>query len=603
MGQYAANTSIAGRGKTEFGSGGSKAAGRPTVPQESRKSTTVLLLCLLAAFFLRVYGVRFGLPYEYYWDEPTIVNRAVRFGSGDLNPHFFYYPAFYMYVLFVASGLTFVFGRLTGHYHNVQDFAAEYFLDPSRVYMTARFTTACIGTLAVLLTYLVGTKFFNRRVGLIGALFLAVSVQSASYSHIAITDIPHAFFIIAACIPLYDVYRTGSPRSYLATGLLIGLGMATKYLAVLLAPSLVLASWLHMRDAVQNERVPGSESDRAPRTVYLNTVISLVLGLAAVVAGFFIGSPYNLLNFPAFIKDFQTQQIMSQSGSGNSFGLYLTQVLPSDFGIVICLACVLGLALVVWQRKAVGYLFLLFPCLYFMFIARYPSGFPRYIIPLDPFVALLAAFAFSQSYDWVRSRLPDPALHRRALAFGSALILLLAVYPSFWAMLKWDHLMADMVDPRTQAVAWVETNIPSDRVVCLESLFQRTFGNPSILTDRALEKISEEIPARGKLALVRDRVLAEMRKHPVYQEVLWDKITENKSDMYGALQASGVDCLIVSSQLPPLDPALLARLNQESLQIQRFSNPAVDTMKLPSGMPVLPPTITIFLLKHTPGRL
>ena len=75
-----------------------------------------LIGILLLAFFVRVWGNKFGLPQLYYWDEPTVVNRAIRFGSGDLNPHFFYYPALYMYVLFIVSGGYFVFGKLTGRF-------------------------------------------------------------------------------------------------------------------------------------------------------------------------------------------------------------------------------------------------------------------------------------------------------------------------------------------------------------------------------------------------------------------------------------------------------------------------------------------------------
>jgi hypothetical protein len=101
-----------------------------------------LLGCLVLGFALRVWGVRFGLPQLYYWDEPTVVNRAMRFGTGDLNPHYFYYPALYMYVLFAATGVFFVAGRATGAFGSATDFAKTYFVEPTGVYMAARVTTA-----------------------------------------------------------------------------------------------------------------------------------------------------------------------------------------------------------------------------------------------------------------------------------------------------------------------------------------------------------------------------------------------------------------------------------------------------------------------------
>ena len=220
---------------------------RPKASAEPIGLFPALIAILLLAFLLRIYGIGFGLPHQFYWDEPTVLNRAVRFGSGDLNPHFFAYPALYMYVLFAVSGLMFLLGRATGHYHNAQDFAAEFFLDPSRVYLAARLATACVGTLTVWLTYLVGKKYFNERVGLVGALFLAVSVIHGSHSHAAITDVPHVLFIVAACLPLHDVMTRGRKRDYILSGLLIGLGAATKYLAVLLIPTLLVAAWLSTR--------------------------------------------------------------------------------------------------------------------------------------------------------------------------------------------------------------------------------------------------------------------------------------------------------------------------------------------------------------------
>ena len=49
------------------------------MPKREPVVTLSLAAIVLAAFALRAYGVGFGLPHLYYWDEPTVVNRAVRF--------------------------------------------------------------------------------------------------------------------------------------------------------------------------------------------------------------------------------------------------------------------------------------------------------------------------------------------------------------------------------------------------------------------------------------------------------------------------------------------------------------------------------------------
>src|ERR1041385_8451911 len=73
-------------------------------------AVTVLALCL------RITALRYGLPFHYHWDEPTIMNRAVRMGGGDLNPHFFYYPSLLMYLLLAAQGPLYAVGHVLGIY-------------------------------------------------------------------------------------------------------------------------------------------------------------------------------------------------------------------------------------------------------------------------------------------------------------------------------------------------------------------------------------------------------------------------------------------------------------------------------------------------------
>ena len=54
----------------------------------------VLTFILVMALAIRLVGIDYGLPYVYYTDEAPIVNHAVAFGTGDLNPHAFDHPSF-----------------------------------------------------------------------------------------------------------------------------------------------------------------------------------------------------------------------------------------------------------------------------------------------------------------------------------------------------------------------------------------------------------------------------------------------------------------------------------------------------------------------------
>ena len=83
----------------------------------------ILPLILLAGFLLRVWGIAFGLPFLYHADEPIIVNHALAFGAGDLNPHFFKIPPLVSYLLFACYGIYY----LVGGFHGITQFQNLFF--------------------------------------------------------------------------------------------------------------------------------------------------------------------------------------------------------------------------------------------------------------------------------------------------------------------------------------------------------------------------------------------------------------------------------------------------------------------------------------------
>ena len=82
---------------------------------------------------LRLWGLGYGLPAVYNPDEVAIMNRALGFAQGDLNPHNFLYPTFYFYVLFVWEGLWFLVGRASGLFASRAAFERSFFVDPTTI--------------------------------------------------------------------------------------------------------------------------------------------------------------------------------------------------------------------------------------------------------------------------------------------------------------------------------------------------------------------------------------------------------------------------------------------------------------------------------------
>ena len=102
------------------------------------KKHYLIIIIIILGCILRIWGINFGLPLLFHQDEPIVVNHAVAYGSGDLNPHFFIIPPFCSYLLFISYGAYFLLGKIFGVFGGVNDFALKFFTDPSSFYLIAR---------------------------------------------------------------------------------------------------------------------------------------------------------------------------------------------------------------------------------------------------------------------------------------------------------------------------------------------------------------------------------------------------------------------------------------------------------------------------------
>ncbi|MEO5953856.1 MAG: hypothetical protein ABIQ44_15445, partial [Chloroflexia bacterium] len=74
----------------------------------------------MAAFGIRVWGAQGSLPYVGHPDEPILVDAATRIvKSGDLNPHNFLYPSFYIYAEAAVVKANVLWGTFRGYYSGV----------------------------------------------------------------------------------------------------------------------------------------------------------------------------------------------------------------------------------------------------------------------------------------------------------------------------------------------------------------------------------------------------------------------------------------------------------------------------------------------------
>src|SRR3990167_7098710 len=150
-------------------------------------------ICLIIglAFFLRIWGLSFGLPELYHADEPIVVNHALAYGTGDLNPHFFKIPPLISYLLFCCYGIYFIVLKLASQIATPDDFLKLFLTNPTSFYLIARIILgAALGTLSVWLIYVLCKKYYSLIVSLIASALLAVCFLHVRDSQYIYVDMP-----------------------------------------------------------------------------------------------------------------------------------------------------------------------------------------------------------------------------------------------------------------------------------------------------------------------------------------------------------------------------------------------------------------------------
>jgi hypothetical protein len=151
-----------------------------------RNFDPLLLLILFVAAIARYWAINFECCRP---DEEGVVRIALGFFSGDLNPHYFNWPTFYMYVVFGFYALYFMVGRLFGYYSSSVVPIEAFNSDPTNFFLITRVISAFLGTATVFIVYKIAERLFDRKTALISSLFLSLAYLHVRDSHFGVTDL------------------------------------------------------------------------------------------------------------------------------------------------------------------------------------------------------------------------------------------------------------------------------------------------------------------------------------------------------------------------------------------------------------------------------
>jgi 4-amino-4-deoxy-L-arabinose transferase-like glycosyltransferase len=517
-----------------------------------------LLLILLFACLLRLFGIRFGLPYQYHPDEVKYVILALKVGAVGPNVGYFDNPTGFVYLLFFEYGIVYILGRLLSIFHSTKDLAVLYYQNPTIFYLLGRITSALLGVGTVWLTYAIGKKTFNRTSGLIAAVFLAVSFGHIRDSHFAVPDIPMVFFLMFS---LYFIIRfwfaEKNPKKYLLLSAgFAGVAIGFKYTAGLILVPIFLAMILQ-RNKLGNK--------------LHNQVLSFLGFFVLPFLGFLIVCPYALLDFSKFYISIRFLHTLDTTGYWgidpdiNGYLGYLA-VLNWQLGTLLLLAGIIGIGYSLYRDKQTGLMLFIFPIIFYLIFGRSKLIMDRFILPLLPFLAISGA----RLLDGIREK---GAKYKSILLLGFATILI--IQPLINAIYC-DYLFTKK-DTRTLAKEWIEQHLPQGSKIVTEG-----YGPPLLRSREYLKsQITQEMNREAYQVIELPKSGAATHPLSYYRE-------------------QGYDYLIVSSFIylrywvrPDLTPDGIAFYNALSKEVKpviEFS-PFRDNSNYSNRLEIFPSTV------------
>jgi len=467
-----------------------------------RLHRAALLLVVLIAVALRVPGLSWGIPspdfflakspegqnlvvlgpepsppgshiYSFHPDEIFPVRAAARIAlTGDPNPHFFNYGSLYIYLLAPL----------------LRPFRPLMPLDTA--HLIARLLTVTFSIATILLTYRIGKRLYNHRIGLLAACLIAVAPLHVVHSHFATVDVPLTFFTTLALAFSLSALQSQRLRHFLLAGAAAGLAASTKY-SGLLSLVLPLAALL----------VPNKEFPLARR---LGAALAV---LAASGAAFLITCPFSILSPQDFLADVRFEFSHLAHGGTTAFlntapapVYHLLNSLPNGLGPFLLVASLLGLGLALCRRQPGEWLLFLWTILSFAGASLSHEKFIRYMLPTLPCLALLASrLAILRRKAW------------RSLAFG--LLGISALSAALISVAHLHYLLAP--DARSTAAQWVLKRAAKGTLIGLPEF--PWFFTPPVTPYNGGSRLSgEEFPAWNQRA-ANPLVIADWNPAPLAQ--------------------------------------------------------------------------------------
>ncbi|MBA7681077.1 hypothetical protein ES703_89405 [subsurface metagenome] len=426
---------------------------------------------LLFAIGLRLYGIAWDQGNILHPDEHAVLAAAWRIHLPDwplslsqlldpeqspLNPHFFSYGSLPIYLLKGVGSI------LSNFNENLAAFDLR---------LVGRGMAAVFDTGTVLLIYLLGRRLYNHRTGLLAAILAAFAVLSIQQTHFCTVDSMLTFFVVLTVLFSARVINNSSRRTLWAAvpiGLSLGLAIATKLTGAILFGVVVTAYTLWCFKG-QSDSI--SKSSFSPGYIK-SGLVGLAIVVPVAIITIVVTEPYIFIDWSEFVAEtgwvrdavvtrasdlpwtrqfIDTTPYLYQIRHLSIWGMGLPLAIAAWGGLLFTLAIAMKLG-----RKS-DLLLLSWIIPFFLIVGAMEVKFIRYVLPLVPFLCLVAACLFSALYERLRG-------NWRPFIIG---VIVLVIASS--AFYSFAHVsIYSKPHPVVQATDWANTHVGHEEIVAVE---------------------------------------------------------------------------------------------------------------------------------------
>lgn len=249
----------------------------------------LFLIAILLGTILRFYGIKWGLPYTFHTDEHLfVIRQALKleyniFCNHSLNPEFSSYGTLPIYIFLFVKWIYFkifsLFGeslsfpkiQLCSEFADYMKAFYSYERASGKIYLPTLFIigraiSAFFGSISIYLIFSLAKKLFNKSVGILSAIFFALTVGFIQASHFFTVDTILIFFILLTLSYGTDIFKKGDTKYYIFTGIALGLAMSVKLTSLILLLPILVAHLLKNETLIsqQDTKNNGENPPKSP---------------------------------------------------------------------------------------------------------------------------------------------------------------------------------------------------------------------------------------------------------------------------------------------------------------------------------------------------